>query len=164
MGLEREVACIEEMDRGARNVALERLSTSRQEKGIVLSPRRQEAWPVSPEVVLELRVERNVAFVVAEQVQLNFVGAGARQIEVVERIALRRNRGYARHTVRVLPARCFGSEETAERLPVGRRRLLPIGTNGTPAIAQPLLIGVAVLGDDCGEAIGVPNGEAEADG
>jgi hypothetical protein len=40
MGLEREVARIEEMDYGTGNIAPERLSTCRQEKGIVLSPRR----------------------------------------------------------------------------------------------------------------------------
>src|SRR2546427_5623138 len=40
MGLKREVARIEEMDYGAGNIAPERLSTARQEKGIVLSPRR----------------------------------------------------------------------------------------------------------------------------
>ena len=40
MGLEREVASIEEMDYGAGNIALEGLSTDWQEKGIVLSPYR----------------------------------------------------------------------------------------------------------------------------
>src|SRR5262249_53315056 len=78
MGLEREVAGIEEIDCGTGNIALERLSTGRQEKGIVLSPHRKEAWLVSPEVVLERGVEGYVALVVAEQVQLNLVGARAR--------------------------------------------------------------------------------------
>src|SRR4029077_5632449 len=105
MGLEREVAGFEEMDHGTGNIAPERLSTARQEKGIVLSPDRQETWLVSPEVILERRVKRNIALVVAQQVQLNFVGAGAGQIEVVERIAVRRNRGRVRHAVHVLPAR-----------------------------------------------------------
>ena len=40
MGLECEVACIEEMDYGTWNIAPERLSTARQKKGIVLSPHR----------------------------------------------------------------------------------------------------------------------------
>ena len=119
---------------------------------------------MSPEVILERRVKRNVALVVAQQVQLNFVGAGAGQIEVVERIAVRRNRGHVRHTVRVLPARRLGSEEATERLSVSLRRVFPVGPNGSPAVAQPFLIGVAVLGDDCGEAIRMPNGKAEADG
>src|SRR6476661_4613929 len=82
MGLEREVARFEEMDHGIRNIAPERLGTARQEKGIVLAPDRQETRFVSPEVVLERRVKRDVALVVAQQVQLNLVGAGAGQIEV----------------------------------------------------------------------------------
>jgi hypothetical protein len=40
MGLEREVARLEEMDDGAGNVARERFSAARQEEGIVLSPDR----------------------------------------------------------------------------------------------------------------------------
>ena len=81
---------------------------------------------MSPEVVLEGRLQRDVALVVAEQVQLNLVGAVAGQVEVVERVAVRRNRGHIRHTMRVLPARRLGSEEPAERLSVGRRRLSPL--------------------------------------
>ena len=115
---------------------------------------------MSPEVVLERWVERDVALVVAQQVQLRLVGAGAGQIEIVERIAVWRNRGHVRDTVCVLPARRLGSEKATERLSVGWRRVSPIGPNRVPAVAQPFLIGVAVLGDDCKEAIRMPNGEA----
>ena len=79
------------------------------EKRIVLSPHRQEAWLVSAEVVLE-RIERDVALVVAEQIQLNLVCTGPGQIECVERIAIRRDRGHVRYAVRVLPARRLGSD------------------------------------------------------
>jgi hypothetical protein len=64
------------MDHRTGNVASERLGTARQEEGIVLSPHRQERGLVRPEVLLECRVERDVALVVAEQVQLDLVGAG----------------------------------------------------------------------------------------
>ena len=64
-------------DYGIGNIAPERLSTPRQEKRIVLSPCRQEAWLVRPEVVLERRVECGVTVVVAEQIQLNLIGSGA---------------------------------------------------------------------------------------
>src|SRR5262249_43180039 len=84
MSLEREVTGVEEMDYGIGNIALERLSAARQEKRIILPPHRQEARLVRPEVVLECRVQRDVALVVAEQVQLDLVGAGSRQIEVVQ--------------------------------------------------------------------------------
>src|SRR5262245_6450012 len=162
MSFKREVTRVEETNGRTGNVAFECLGTLRQEEGIVLPPYCQEAWLVRPEVILESRIERDVTLVVAEQVQLNLVGAEAGQIEVVERIAVRRNRGYVEHTMRVLPARRVGREEGAERGSVGLRRLLPISANGIPAIAEPFLVGVAVLGDDCSDTVRVPNGEAEA--
>ena len=55
MGLEGEVARVEEMDHRAGNVAPERLRTLRQEKGVVLSPHRQEARLVCTEIILEGR-------------------------------------------------------------------------------------------------------------
>ena len=53
MSLEGEVARVEEMDHRAGNVAFERLGTTRQKEGIVLSPDGQETWFVCPEVILE---------------------------------------------------------------------------------------------------------------
>jgi hypothetical protein len=76
MSLKREVARIKEMDRRTGNVASERLGTLRQEEGIVLSPHRQEARFVRPEIILEGWVGRDVALIVAEEVQLDFIGAG----------------------------------------------------------------------------------------
>ena len=80
MSLEREVARVEETDHRPGNVASERLRTARQKEGIVLSPYGQERWFVCPEVILESWVECDVTFVVAEQIQLNLVGAGAGRI------------------------------------------------------------------------------------
>src|SRR5262245_15169064 len=71
MGLEREVARVEEMDHRTGIVTSECLRTPRQEEWIVFAPYRQQAWLVRPEVTLECRVERDVALVVAEQVQLD---------------------------------------------------------------------------------------------
>ena len=97
-----------------------------QEERVILSPGREQEWLVRPKIVLEDRIERDVALVVAQQVQLYFVRAGSGQIEVVERIAVWRNRCHLRNTMCVLPARRLGSEEPAERLSVGRRRLSPL--------------------------------------
>src|SRR5215475_12112719 len=107
MSLEREVTRIEEMNLRIGNVALEGVGTCWQEEGIVLSPHCQEAWLVRSKVILEGWVHRNVAFVITEQIQLNFVSAGAAQIKVVERIAVGRNRGRFRDTVGVLPECCL---------------------------------------------------------
>src|SRR5215470_3827342 len=115
MRFQCEVASIEEADDRIRNVAPERLGTQWQEKGIVLAPDRQEGRPVRPEVVLEGRVKSDIALVVAEQVQLDLIGAGAGQIEVVERIAVRGNGSRVGNAVGVLPSRRLGAQEGSER-------------------------------------------------
>src|SRR6266478_9154039 len=87
MRLQREMAGVEEANGRTGNVAPEGFGAGRQKERIVLAPHRQERRLVCAEVVLESRIERDVALVVAEQVQLDIVGAGARQIEVVQRQA-----------------------------------------------------------------------------
>jgi hypothetical protein len=109
---------------------------------------------MSAEVGLENGIEFNVALVVAEQVQLDLIGIGAAQIEVVERIAVRGHTSRVGHTMSVLPTRGLGGEEGSQCIPIGLRRGLPIGADGAPPGAQPLLIGVSVLRDDCGNAVG----------
>src|ERR1700747_3199866 len=84
--LERKVTGVEETHFGVRNVALERLRTRRQEEGVVPPPNCQKRRLVLAEIGLECRVERDVALVVSEEVELHLIGAGTRQIEVVERV------------------------------------------------------------------------------
>ena len=60
-----------------------------------------------PKIILESWIERDVALVVAEEVQLDFVGARTSQIKIAEPIAVWRNRRRVRHTVCIVPARCF---------------------------------------------------------
>ena len=55
-----------------------------------------------------------------------------------------------------------GVEEGAQRLAVCLRRVLPIGPDRIPAVAQPFLIGVAVLRDDRGDALGMLYREPES--
>src|SRR5262249_10189634 len=71
VGFQREMPGVEEADNGVRDVALERLGARRQEERVVLAPHREERRLVSPEILLEGRVERDVALVVAEQVELH---------------------------------------------------------------------------------------------
>src|SRR5262245_30800221 len=81
---QREVAGVEETHVATRNVALVRLGSLRQEERVILAPYRQEGWLVRAEVLLEGRVERDVALVVSEQVELQLGSAGPAQIKVVE--------------------------------------------------------------------------------
>src|SRR5262249_59034393 len=59
--------------------------------------------------------------------------------------------------------RRLGAQEAAERLAVGLRRNVPVGSDGGPAVAQPLRIGVAILRDDRSDAPGASHREPEAD-
>src|ERR1700722_4800857 len=92
MGFQREMAGVEEAQSGAGNIALERFGARRQEERIVLAPHRQERRLVFAEIVLEGRIERDVALVVAEQIELYFVGPRTGEVEGVETITVRRYR------------------------------------------------------------------------
>src|SRR5258708_40096500 len=99
MRLQREMAGVEEANERTGNIAPESLGAGRQKERIVLAPHRQQWRLVGAEVVLESRIERDVALVVAEQIELDLVGAGARQIEIVQRPPVRRNARLVGHTV-----------------------------------------------------------------
>src|SRR5580658_7692839 len=71
--LQREVARVEEANDRTGNVVLERLGPCRQEERIVLAPYGKKRRLVCAEVVLERRVEHDVVFIVAEQIELNFI-------------------------------------------------------------------------------------------
>src|SRR3984885_7543508 len=91
MRLQREVPGVKEPHHRVRDVAPERLGAGRQEERIVLPPHRQEARLMGPEVVLKCRVKRDVTLVVTEQVELHLIGTGPSEIEIVERVTVRRD-------------------------------------------------------------------------
>jgi hypothetical protein len=92
---------------------------------------------------------------------LHFIGARSCEIEVVERIPVRRNRGRVGDAVGVLPHCCCRQKKGAQRRAVCVGRVLPVGADRVPAVAEALDIGIAVLRDDGGDALGVPRREAE---
>src|SRR5580698_6073801 len=108
MRLEREVTGLEEANDGVRHVPLEGQRTRRQEERIVPAPHRQKARLMGPEIALKSRIERNIALVIAEQIELHLIGARTREIEIVERPAIRGYRGRVGDTVGVLPMGRFG--------------------------------------------------------
>src|SRR5437868_6134297 len=59
--LQRKMAGVEEADDRVGNVALERLGAGWQEERVVLAPSGEEPRLVPAEVILESRVERDVA-------------------------------------------------------------------------------------------------------
>src|SRR5215469_1162119 len=103
MRFERKMASVKEFYFGVRDVALECLSAWRQKKGIVLAPGRQQRWAFAAKVFLELGVERHVARIIEEQVELDLVISGARQQCGVEFVSLRCQERYVLDPVGVLP-------------------------------------------------------------
>src|SRR5262249_42876899 len=150
MRFQCKVSGVEEADDRIRNIALECLSTRGQEERIVLAPHSEELRLMVAEILLESRIERNVALVVSEQVELQIVRTRPGQIKIVERVAVWRNGGGIGDAVGVLPDCRLGCEEGAESFTLCRRGILPIGPDWAPTLAQAFLISIAVLGDDCG--------------
>src|SRR5271169_2167071 len=73
MSFKREMAAFVEMHFGIGVVAFECFGAWRQEERIVFAPNRQQWRTHCAEVFLEFRVERDVARIVQEQVELNLV-------------------------------------------------------------------------------------------
>src|ERR1700722_17415619 len=61
----------------------------------------------------------------------------------------------------VLPARRLRSEESPQSVAVGRGRVLPIGPDGIPTVAESLSIGVTVLRNDPGNSLGMPRSQSK---
>src|SRR5215813_4832656 len=111
MRLQREMTCVVEAHLCVRIVSLERFSTRRQKKGIVLAPRREQRWLLGAEIFLELGVERDVAGIVQEQIKLDLVIAGPRQESRIQFVRLRRQERRVLHSMGVLPLSRFRLEE-----------------------------------------------------
>src|SRR4029077_21202100 len=75
--LEGEVAGVEEAHVSVWNVTLERLGARRQEKRVVLAPSCEKRRLVLAKIGLEFGIQRDVALVVAEEVELDFISTGA---------------------------------------------------------------------------------------
>jgi hypothetical protein len=71
VSFEREMARVEEVNLRARNVALEGLGACGQEEGIVPAPDSQEGRLFAAEILLKLRIERDIAGIVEKQIELD---------------------------------------------------------------------------------------------
>src|SRR5262249_9427195 len=138
--LKGEVASVKEAHFSVRNVPLECLCAPRQEKRIVPAPNYEKRRGLPSEVRPGILIKGNVAFVIAEKIQLHFVRAGARQVEAIERISVGRNRGRIGDTVSVLPERCFRRKEGSKSGAIRLRRILPVSPDRGPTVAEPLYI------------------------
>src|SRR5262245_3688119 len=153
--LEGEVAGVEEAHVSVWNVTLERLGALRQEKRIVFAPGCQKRRLVLAKIELEFGIQRDVALVVTEEVELHFICTGTSQIEIVEILTIRRHRRLIENAMRILPARCIRSKEGAERLSVRLRRVLPVSFDRSPALTETFFVGIAILRDDGRDPVGL---------
>jgi hypothetical protein len=84
MRFQRKVSGVEQMDLSFREIPLIGGSTGWQKCRIVASPDGQQRWSVFSEVGLEGRVERDVAAVVENQIELDFLRSRSRHVGDVE--------------------------------------------------------------------------------
>src|SRR5262249_6751557 len=113
MRFQREMAHVEDADHSPRTIALERLGAGREKQRIILAPGGQKQRLMLAEILLECRIQRHVALVVAEQIELDFISARTSQIIIVEVLTVRRDDRRVGHTVCVLPSCRLRSEEGA---------------------------------------------------
>ena len=71
-----ESAGVKEAHVSVWNVTLERLGARRQEERVVLAPSCQKRRLVLAKIGLEFGIQRDVAFVVPEEVELDFISTG----------------------------------------------------------------------------------------
>src|SRR5215471_15308261 len=145
-------------------VPTERFGALGKKERIILAPNCEQRRTVSAEIRLELRVQRHVACVVEKQVELNLVVAATRQQGTVEPIGFGRNQRCVGDAVEILRLGCLLGEKILQSSTVGLRRVLPVFLDGVPALAQTLLVGVAVLGNDRRDPLRMCKCEAKADG
>ena len=88
---ECKVSGIVEVNLGVRIVTPESLCTRRQKEWIVLAPDRKQRRLLRSEILLELRVKRDIACVVQEKVELNLVIPGPSQQRRIESVGFRRD-------------------------------------------------------------------------
>jgi hypothetical protein len=102
------------MDLGIRIILPERLGAGGQEKRIVLAPHGQERRPLRPEILLEFGIERDVALVIAEQIELDLIVAGSGEKRSIESPGIRRQSLRCRYAMPILPLGRLRLEESAQ--------------------------------------------------
>src|ERR1700756_742915 len=102
MGFQREVTGVVEVYFGIWVIAPEGLSSRRQKEWVVLAPNCEQWRPFCTEVLLELRVERDVAGIVEEQIELDLIIAEPGQQRGVKLVCFRRYKRLVLDAVEVL--------------------------------------------------------------
>src|SRR5262249_41237170 len=152
---DREMAGVETMHLGGREVGEVRLTACGCEEQVALPPEDQRLGLTLAEERLPLWVQRQVGSVVEEQIEMQSLAVwplqerdvriprvGAHECWLLRPLQIDRPDGVAR-------------EECAERLLRARRARLPESVEPLPRRAEPDLVGVGVLNDQPLERVGV---------
>src|SRR5262249_7165398 len=139
MCLQRKVASVVEIHFGIRVVTPEGLGARRQKEGVALSPHREQWWFLCTEILLELGIQGDVASVIEEQVELDFVIAWPSQQCRIQLIRFWSHSYCVLDAIEVLRLRGFGLQEVTKRRPILCRGLLPVFLNRIPPLTQPFL-------------------------
>src|SRR4029077_3348551 len=111
MRFQREVTGVVEVHFSVRVIALECLSSRRQKEWVVLAPDCEQWRPFCAEILLELRVERHVAGIIQEQVELDLIIAEPGQQRGIKLVCFRRYKRLVLDAVEVLGLRRLWREE-----------------------------------------------------
>src|SRR6516164_2430378 len=155
MSFQRKVPGIEQMYLRIRQIAAIRFRSRWKEMSIVPTPGGKKRGLIHAKIALEFGVERDIAPIVKNEVELDLLRAGPGHVGDVQGIAVRRYTACVR-TIEVLPVTDgLGREGCPAGFTMISRGLAPIGLPGSPGIAEALEIGIAVLADDRAHAVGV---------
>ena len=160
--LQRKVAGVKEVDIGVGMSRLNASAPAGQAKRVVLAPHRQKPRLVGAKFA-EIALKSDIALccsIVAEEVELDCHRAGAGQVEIVEAVPsgdTKVGRAHRACTARPLSP----GERKRSGCAVRFGRVLPVGADRVPAVAEALVVGIAILRDDSGYALGVADGEAK---
>src|SRR5262249_29986767 len=152
-------------------VALVRVSAVGREDFVVLAPDDERRRLMLAEICLYLRIKRQIGAIVVEQVHLDFGVTwpiGRRLIMALvwrmEDPGVGIEGAHIGDAVGVLELGRLRRDQDVKRLAVLLRVVGPIGFERVPELLEAFLVGVAVLYDEGGDALGMLESEAPADG
>jgi hypothetical protein len=94
------------------------------------------------DVFLEFGIERDIALIVAKQIELDLVVARAGEERRIQRPTIGREPLRRGHAVRVLPLGRFGLEKSPQRRPIGREYYRSSRMRRCPSKLSVLLFGL----------------------
>ena len=138
VALEGEVPCVKKDNFGSGIVSTEGFCTGWQKERIVPAPNSESRRSMRAEILLKLRIERNVGLIIAEEIELNLRALWSVQKEHVQCDGLWRNSQIGIFdTGRILPTRCLRRAEGLQGVAILLCRILPVGTDGDQPSLNP---------------------------